>query len=58
MLDDSVKFMGKAVADGVDVTLSVYAGMPHDFALVMPELQESIDMFKEIGSFVNRHMKN
>ena len=58
LLDDSVKFMGKAVADGVDVTLSVYAGMPHDFALVMPELQESIDMFKEIGSFVNRHMKN
>ncbi len=58
LLDDSVKFMEKAITDGVDVTLTVYAGMPHDFALVMPELQDSINLFKEIGSFVNRHMRN
>jgi monoterpene epsilon-lactone hydrolase len=28
--------------------------MSHDFALCLPELQESIDSLKEIRDFVNR----
>ena len=39
---------------GVLTTLTVYPGMSHDFALCLPELQESIDSLKEIRDFVNR----
>ena len=47
----------KAANDGTDVTLSVYPGMSHDFALLLPELEDSVDSFKEIRDFVNRHLK-
>ena len=57
LLDDSTELLKKAAADNVNVTLTVYPGMPHDFALVMPELQESVDSFREIRDFVNAHMK-
>ena len=56
LLDDSTELLKKAAADNVNVTLTVYPGMPHDFALVMPELQESVDSFREIRDFVNAHM--
>lgn len=57
LLDDSTELLKKAAADNVNVTLTVYPGMPHDFALVMPELQESVDSFREIRDFVDAHMK-
>ena len=46
----------KVVADGTDVTITSYPGMSHDFALLMPELQDSVDSFVEIRDFVKRHM--
>ena len=55
-LDESIALAKKAAADGVDVTLTVYPGMSHDFALLLPELKDSIDSFKEIRDFVNRHL--
>ena len=57
LLDDSTELLKKAAADNVNVTLTVYPGMPHDFTLVMPELQESVDSFREIKDFVDAHMK-
>jgi hypothetical protein len=30
--------------------------MSHDFALLLPELQDSVDSFKEIRDFVRRHL--
>ena len=57
LLDDSTELLKKAAADNINVTLTVYPGMPHDFALVMPELQESVDSFREIRDFVDAHMK-
>ena len=41
----------------VKVTLTVYPGMSHDFALCLPELQDSIDSFAEIRDFINLNMK-
>ncbi len=51
-LDDGMELLKKAVADGAKITLTVYPVMPHDFALVLPEMQESVDSFKEIRSFL------
>lgn len=56
LLDDSTELAKKAASDNVNVTLTIYPGMPHDFALVMPELQESVASFREIRDFVNAHM--
>lgn len=47
----------QAAKHGVEVTLTVYAEMPHDFALVLPDMQESINSLKEMQSFVQRYVK-
>lgn len=46
----------KAQADGTPVTFTVYPEMPHDFALVLPELAESFASLEEMQSFVDQHM--
>lgn len=56
-LDENIALAKKAAEDGVDVTLTVYGGMSHDFALMLPEMQDSVDSFQEIRDFVGRHMK-
>lgn len=53
-LDDCLEFTKKAAADNVKVTLTVYPEVPHDFPLMLPALQESVDAFKEIQAFINR----
>ncbi len=32
--------------------------MSHDFALLLPELEDSVVSCREICDFVNRHVKN
>ena len=56
-LTENVALAKKAAEDGVEVTLSVYAGMPHDFALMLPDMDESVNSLKEIREFANRYMK-
>ncbi len=56
-LTESVRLAEKAAADGTTVTLTVYPGMSHDFALLLPEMQDSIDSLNEIADFANRYMK-
>ena len=51
-LDECFELAKKATADNVKVVLSVYPEMSHDFALLLPELQESVDSFREIKYFV------
>ena len=55
-LTENQKLAEKAAADGVPVMLSIYPGMPHDFALLLPEMEESIQSIREIADFVNRCM--
>lgn len=57
-LDESIALAKKAAEDGTDVTLTVYPGMSHDFALLLPELQDSVASFQEIRDFVNRHLQD
>ncbi len=56
-VDEGIELLKKATADELNVTLSVYQGMPHDFAMLFPDLQESVDSFAEIKAFVNLHMQ-
>ena len=56
-VDEGIELLKKATAYELNVTLSVYRGMPHDFALLLPELQESVDSFAEIKNFVNLYMQ-
>lgn len=55
-LDENLALAREAAEAGVDITLTVYPAMSHDFALLLPELQESVDSFKEIRDFVRRHL--
>ena len=55
-VDEGIELLRKATADELNVTLTVYRGMSHDFALLMPELDDSIKSFAEIKSFVNLHL--
>lgn len=55
-VDDGIELLKRATADDLNVTLTVYAGMSHDFALLLPELDDSIKSFAEIKNFVNVHM--
>lgn len=34
LLDDSIELMRKAASNDVDVTLTVYPGMPHEFSWI------------------------
>ena len=52
-LDECIELAKKAMADNVKVTLTIYPEMSHDFALLLPQLQESVDSFGEIRDFIN-----
>jgi len=52
-VDDGIELIKKATADELNVTLSVYAGMSHDFSILLPQLDESVKSFIEIRNFVN-----
>ncbi len=53
-LDECMELAKKAAADNVKCTLTIYPEMPHDFALMLPELQDSLDSFAEIRDFINQ----
>lgn len=55
-LDECVALAKKAAADDVKVTLTIYPGMSHDFALLLPDLKDSADSFKEIKNFVEENL--
>lgn len=54
--DEGIELLKRAAADELNVTLTVYAGMSHDFAMLLPELDDSIKSFAETKNFVNVHV--
>lgn len=54
-VDDAYLLWKKANADGVSATLTNYPLMPHDFALLLPELEDSNLSFREIQNFAQMH---
>ena len=57
LLDDTLLFASREQIASVDVQEIIYAGMSHDWTLMLPELQESQEMFNAIKSFVDEKMK-
>ena len=53
-LNEDEEFAHKAAHAGVPVTLSIYPGMPHNFGICLPELEESVQSEYEIRDFVRR----
>ena len=56
LLDDGTIIAQKAKDSRLKVQYTSYPGMPHDFALVLPELKESQDSFREIENFLKKNM--
>ncbi|MCM1129783.1 MAG: alpha/beta hydrolase [Alistipes senegalensis] len=56
-LDEGFRLAEKAAKDNVKVTITSYPAMPHDFALILPSLQEAVDSFKEIKDFIETNMQ-
>lgn len=53
-LSEDEEFAHKAAHAGVQVSLSIYPGMPHNFGICLPELEESVQSEYEIRDFVRR----
>lgn len=56
-LDDCLALAKKAAAADVKVTLTVYPEMSHDFALLLPNIQETLESFLEIRNFINQNIQ-
>lgn len=57
-LSEDEEFAHKAARAGVHVTLSIYPGMPHNFGICLPELEESVQSEYEIKDFVRHYTDN
>lgn len=57
-LSEDEEFAHKAALAGVQVTLSIYPGMPHNFGICLPELEESVQSEYEIKDFVRHYTDN
>jgi monoterpene epsilon-lactone hydrolase len=53
LLDDSRRYVQRAVAAGVDAELGVWIGMPHGFVAYTREFDAARQALKEIGAFLD-----
>ena len=54
LLDDSTRLADHASAQGCDVTLEVWDGMPHVFQGFAPYLPQAVDAIVKIGEFIRK----
>lgn len=52
LLDDSLRYVERAVAAGVDARLDVWMGMPHGFASGVGKLKASAQALDALGAFI------
>lgn len=57
LLDDSLEVAKKARKAGVKVEQITYKLMPHDFAVCLPELEDSRQSWRDMQKFVHKYMK-
>jgi monoterpene epsilon-lactone hydrolase len=56
LLDDSVRFVDRALAAGVDAQLDVWEGMVHGFPGSVGQLSASTQALQQIGSFLRQRL--
>jgi acetyl esterase/lipase len=57
LLDDSRRYVERAVADGVDARLDVWTGMPHGFPAIIGPIKASTQALDAIGLFLTDSFK-
>ena len=57
LLDDSRRYVERAIADGVDVRLDVWTGMPHGFVASIGTLEASAQALDAIGRFLTERLQ-
>lgn len=57
LLDDSLEVAKKARKAGVQVEQITYKLMPHDFAVCLPELEDSRQSWRDMQSFLRKYMR-
>lgn len=57
LLDDSRRFVERAVAAGVDAKLDVWMGMPHGFVTSVGKLHAANQALREIGVFLSGRLE-
>jgi len=56
LLDDSRRYVERAVAAGVDATLDVWIGMPHGFINGVGNLHAANQALRAIGTFLRERL--
>jgi len=56
LLDDSLRFVERAVAAGVDARLDVWEGMPHGFLGGIGQMQAAASALSSIGEFLSSRL--
>jgi acetyl esterase/lipase len=56
LLDDSLRYVQRSVAAGVDAIVDVWDGMPHGFIGNVGQLEASTEALKAIGSFLSARL--
>jgi acetyl esterase/lipase len=56
LLDDARRLAERARKSGIDVTLSEYPEVVHMWVVIGPEIPESLDAFREAGTFIRKHL--
>jgi acetyl esterase/lipase len=56
LLDDSRRYVERAVAAGVDATLDVWLGMAHVFVNGVGTLKAASEALNAIGKFLNERL--
>ena len=56
LLDDSVRYVARAVAAGVDARIDIWQGMLHVFSSSVGRLQASAQALDEVGAFLSTHL--
>jgi len=57
LLDDSLRYVERAIAAGVDARLDVWMGMPHGFAGSIGRLKAAAQALDAIGAFLAERLQ-
>jgi epsilon-lactone hydrolase len=57
LLDDSRRYIEKAVAAGVDAKLHVWMGMPHGFVVSVGKLKAAAQALDAVGAFIAKQLR-
>ena len=58
LLDDSLRYVDRAIAAGVDAQVDVWMGMPHGFPAGIGQYKAATQAMDEIGAFLRYRLRS